>query len=144
MVRQLLVEPYSFDVATLEASFRFETAVVADLAAALRRREGIATLPPIDSPDVVLAAEWTMLWATSAHVLPMAFGQVQSGVGAAVSLALDYFLRKQYGKGARLLASASTLLRIDGRNLRLREVRAWCSSSTDPHSEGTHQIRASN
>jgi DNA helicase-2/ATP-dependent DNA helicase PcrA len=113
MVRQLLIKPYSFHARTLNTSFRFETAAVADLAAALRRRERIVTLPPIGSPDVVLAAEWTMLWATSPGVLPMAFGQIQSGVGAAVSLALDYFLRKQFGEGARLLASASTLLRID-------------------------------
>lgn len=113
VLRGQLVDVCGFEVTQLATSFRFETTQVRELADRLRCRTSIAELPFVDDPDVVLAASWRLLWNAPINVLPLAFGPVVSGASAAISLALDFFLRKRFGEGARLFDNAAALLRID-------------------------------
>lgn len=133
LVRERLVEPYGFVQQELHTSFRFEELQVQELAARLRNREAIVELPVIEHPDVVLAPQWRFLWEAPPYVLPLAFRQITSGAGAAVSLALDYFLRMQFGEGARLFDSALTLLHV--------EVADYLTAADDVYGPILDQLR---
>ena len=66
-----------------------------------------------------------MLWAGSAEILPSAFGQVQSRIGAALSLLLDHFLRCQSFGSARLVSTACDLLDIEEVHYRAHSEEAF-------------------
>ena len=76
-----------FSTFPLSESFRFESVEMQSLAGALRAGQSV-TIPPGLAPDcdVVLAGEWSRLWAASDDILPFSFGQAGNRIDAAIAL----------------------------------------------------------
>jgi DNA helicase II / ATP-dependent DNA helicase PcrA len=118
LVNTLLVAA-SVQTLPLSKSFRWQTDEQADLAAALRRGEGVELSAIAEHQllrrgvDVVLAAVWADLWSAGSTVLPLAFGSAKgNAVEAATTLLLNQLTSVLMGVEATYLADALTTLRI--------------------------------
>lgn len=103
-----------FDPVKGSDSFRFQTDEMKALVAALRSR-GPSGVPPggARTCDVVLGAEWEMLWGCDHEVLPLSFGIIRNQTDAAILLLLDEVVRRRLGLHAVYMDDAHAFLRTE-------------------------------
>lgn len=95
-------------------SFRFKSEAMKLFVKALRARRPAPVAPAAPSKcDVVLGAEWEMLWACDADVLPLSFGIVRNQTDAAVLLLLDEVVRRRLASNAVYVDDAHAFLRTE-------------------------------
>ena len=125
LLQSVLLDPLNFEHQVLEECFRFDSPAVIDLMSRLRTGEACPTIGSLETPDVVLAPEWKLLWDTAPNVLPLAFGQVRTKIDAVLVLLLDAFLQGRGMSGARLAGGACKLLGVEESAVRQAGTRAF-------------------
>ncbi|WP_410540132.1 UvrD-helicase domain-containing protein [Streptomyces sp. KL2] len=107
----------------LSTSFRWKSEEQTLLANRLRTGQGVS-LPQgrAEDVDVLLALQWSPLWATGPHVLPLAYGSFKGNPQeAAGTLLLSELTQRTFGDNATFHNDALTTLGIDHQALqRLR------------------------
>ncbi|MCU1355901.1 MAG: hypothetical protein JWM89_1319 [Acidimicrobiales bacterium] len=114
--RPELVDPFAedngFTRASLEDSFRFESADTQAIASGLR-----AGLPvPVHNAvayDVALARKWRYLWALPPRIMPLSFGRPQNQTRAATALLLNQATLGRLGCEAMFVREAVGILGLD-------------------------------
>ena len=109
-----------FSTFPLSESFRFESVEMQSLAGALRAGQSV-TIPPGLAPDcdVVLAGEWSRLWAASDDILPFSFGQAGNRIDAAIALLLDQVVVSRFGSLSTFGPDAAVVLGLDPELVRI-------------------------
>jgi DNA helicase-2/ATP-dependent DNA helicase PcrA len=101
----------SFVPFQVTGSYRFETAEMRHLARELRRGAGISVRPgTAREVEVVLAAEWKLLWTAGDHVLPLAFGKLENRTDAAMAILLEWLITSHFGRISTRGAEAALFL----------------------------------
>lgn len=119
LVPQLLTG-LGFATFPISHSFRFESPEMQTLAAALRSGYPAAlTAGTAAECDVVLASEWSRLWAMSDDVLPFSFGQASNRIDAAIALLLDQVVRGRFDALSTFGPDAAVILGLDPEVIRM-------------------------
>lgn len=118
LVPQLCAD-LKFSTYPISQSFRFETPEMQGLATMLRAGQPTTlSAGAALECDVVLAAEWSHLWAVSDHVLPFSFGQVGNRVDAAIALLLDQVVAMRFASISSSGPDAAIVLGLDPQQIR--------------------------
>jgi DNA helicase II / ATP-dependent DNA helicase PcrA len=124
LVKSNLIVPLGFTSYLLEDCYRFANPLRGPMER-LRAGQPFIDIPCIEAPSVVLAAEWALLWLTTARILPLAFGQVRTRLDAAMVLLLDLFAESRDLAGARLTGGACNRLGVSEPEWREGRSRAF-------------------
>jgi DNA helicase-2/ATP-dependent DNA helicase PcrA len=142
-----LLTRFGFPTYPVSQSFRFETAQMRRLAAALRAGEPVRlSAGNVDEVDVVLASKWDTLWDGPDAILPLSFGTIDNQTDAAMTLLVHWLVVGHFSREAIYLAEAIALLGLDRDMVDEREAEALAPAiktlrSGGPLEQALHQLR---